>query len=205
MVDARVGRAGVPVSDPCPISLVSPAVDEIANLPPVRRDETMNAREREREQHGDEPMIRSEAAADQSQAGLTRTFRRVGRALVWPVARFFDPRFQGLARQAQVQHADLMRRAERLHAELVEERGIARERYEEAARLLEQARNDVLESVAEVRELAESEINAATDATELIGRSLAEIHGELETIGRTLEDLREQLSRSRADRTRPAP
>jgi hypothetical protein len=170
----------------------------------VREHETMTAQQPPGDKEGwvdTEPATRSERVANHSEARLKRVFRGVGRALVWPVRRFFDPRFQGLTRQAEIQHEDLMRRAERLQAELVEERGLARERYEEAARLLERVGNDVLESVAEVRALAKSEIDAAADATELIGRSLAEIHGELENIRRTLEDLREQSGYSRAEKT----
>jgi 2-polyprenyl-3-methyl-5-hydroxy-6-metoxy-1,4-benzoquinol methylase len=38
----------------------------------------------------------------------------IGRAVLWPLRRFFDPRFSGLARQGDVQHDDIRRRLDTL-------------------------------------------------------------------------------------------
>lgn len=41
-------------------------------------------------------------------SGSRRFLRTVGRALLWPLRRFFDPRFKGIAHQINVKHADVV-------------------------------------------------------------------------------------------------
>jgi hypothetical protein len=128
---------------------------------------------------------------------IGRLLRNVGRALLWPIRRFFDPRFQGLARQDEVQHKDLVQRIE------VAEAGIHEridQRHDQTAALVEETRSKILEAVDVVLEdvrtvkgIATAEMDAAADATELIGRSLADLLGEVERLSRRLDLIQQRL------------
>jgi SAM-dependent methyltransferase len=99
----------------------------------------------------------------QRQAGLAR---RLARAILWPVTRFFDPRFQGIAAQVSVSHDDLVRRL-----------GDAAARTESLEAQLAQAQAQLVElreSNAELDRLARADMEMATDATTLIGEALNE-------------------------------
>ena len=90
--------------------------------------------------------------------------RLVGKGLLWPLRRFFDPRMRGLAQQIDVRSDDLVRRLE-------EVRGEAARACEESIRLQQEMRA----ALDELRALIHAETEAATEATTLIGRSLADI------------------------------
>ena len=117
---------------------------------------------------------------------MKRFVHAVGRALLWPLSRFFDPRFHGIARQGDVQHADLVRRVERVQA-----RGD--ERHDQAAALAEGARAGILEALGELKRLMTADMDAATEANELIGRSLADVLAHVEHLSRRLDELQQRL------------
>jgi SAM-dependent methyltransferase len=82
---------------------------------------------------------------------------------LWPIMRFFDPRFQGIAAQLSVSHDDL---AARIHT----------------------ASQELGASVADVDRLLRAEIEAATDATTLLGEALSDIRQSVDTFLRHAPD-----------------
>jgi hypothetical protein len=153
---------------------------------------------------------------------LKRAARAFFKAILWPIARFFDPRFQGLSEQASVLHDDLVQRLDTARVEFGEERRAERQaavgrhedtivRVEEIAQLQQTARAEqnarmeqsgkvtveaVHSAAHELRLLLEAEMDAASQATELIGRSLADLLGETGALNASLADLRKQRSSS---------
>jgi SAM-dependent methyltransferase len=99
--------------------------------------------------------------ASQRQTGIVRSFAR---AILWPFRRFFDPRFQGVAAQIAVTHENHARRLDEIGHRLSDTAGHTNEQL---------ARLDSV--VAELDRLARTEVEAATDATTLIGEALAEV------------------------------
>jgi hypothetical protein len=118
-----------------------------------------------------------------------RFFRSVGRALLWPFRRFFDPRFQGIAQEGRAHHEDLARRVEVA-------RGRIDERHAEAAALIDGARSGILEAVGELKGLTTADMDAAAEANELIGRSLADLLAEVERLSRRLDELEQRLDQA---------
>jgi hypothetical protein len=104
---------------------------------------------------------------DQRQVGIGRRF---GRAILWPIRRFFDPRFQGIAAQMSTTHADLSERIDAASG------SAARELGDRLARQLAQ----LADSVAEVDRVLRVEIETATDATTLMGEAVADVSRELQ-------------------------
>lgn len=105
--------------------------------------------------------------------------RRIGRVVLWPLRRFFDPRFAGIA---TAQNATL----EQVNATMA--------RQDETRRFLQDFLQDLYR-------LAEADMDAANEATAVLGASLAEVAGEVELLSRrylaraqegTLEDLDER-------------
>jgi SAM-dependent methyltransferase len=101
--------------------------------------------------------------------------RRIGRVVLWPMRRFFDPRFAGIA---EAQSATL----EQVNATMA--------RHDETRVLLE-----------DLHRLAEADMDASNEATAVLGASLADLSGELELLTQryltraqegTLEDLDER-------------
>jgi hypothetical protein len=115
--------------------------------------------------------------------------RTVGRALLWPLSRFFDPRFQGIARQSETQHEDLGRRIELALARVDE-------RHDQTTALVEGARDGILEALRELKGLTTADMDAATEANELIGRSLADLLGEVESLSRRMDQLEQRLEQT---------
>jgi SAM-dependent methyltransferase len=93
---------------------------------------------------------------------MRRVIRSIGRALLWPFRRFFDPRFQGLARQID---------AVRDH---LDERG-----------------EEVRQVVGETRALVHAEANAVSESTALIGESLNELRREIGSVAIATESVAE--------------
>jgi chromosome segregation ATPase len=127
-------------------------------------------------------------------ASLKRFVRAVGRVLIWPLSRFFDPRFRGVASQSEAQHQDLVGRIEVAQARIEGVQARLDERHDQAAALIESGRNEILEAVTSVKGLTTVEMETATEATELIGRSLADLLGEVERLARQLEQIQQRLN-----------
>src|SRR5205814_7755284 len=97
----------------------------------------------------------------QRQGGIGR---RLARAILWPIRRFFDPRFEGIAAQSAVLHDDHVRRLGEIEQRLGD---TAEQTHEQLARLHV--------SVDELDQLARADLELATDATTLMGEAVAEV------------------------------
>ena len=107
-------------------------------------------------------------AADNAGRGKGGVLRGLVRAVLWPVRRFFDPRFQGVATQIDVKH-------EHLSLQLGELRRLGQE---EAARVRTEASEQLRaarSAIDDLRSLVAAGIDSATEATTLTGQSLAEL------------------------------
>lgn len=102
--------------------------------------------------------------------------RRIARALLWPLTRFFDPRFRGLAAQLDASHDDL---AARLAKSL-----------EHADARTDAIERQLRESTAELERLAQLDMEMSSDATTLVGEAIA-------GVARTSEEMLEVLGRIR--------
>ena len=112
--------------------------------------------------------------SNQRQGGIAR---RLARAILWPIRRFFDPRFEGIAAQSAVLHDDHVRRFGAIEQRLGD---TAEQTHERLARLHA--------SVDELDRIARADLEMASDATTLMGEAVA----ELNRIGdETLETVRE--------------
>jgi hypothetical protein len=116
-----------------------------------------------------------------------RVLQRLAKALIWPVRRFFDPRFAGVDDHVGIAHRELDRNLADLRAT---ELTAIREELAELRRMVEDWR-DV--QAALVREGHDQ----AADATAVLGQSIAELRAELDELARTVERLPAQP----ADRT----
>jgi methyltransferase family protein len=102
------------------------------------------------------------------------------RGVLWPLRRFFDPRFHGVAAQMTVQHADVQRRLDAVGEDTDQSRKAAIEM------------RDLSQTVFhELKWLVETERLAAADATTMMGESLAELHSISE---RGFDDLAKRLT-----------
>src|SRR5437763_9260591 len=100
--------------------------------------------------------------SDERQVGIGR---RLARAILWPISRFFDPRFQGIATQVAVSHDDHVQRFGQLGQRLGD---TAEQTHERLGRLHE--------SVDELDRLARTDLELATDATTLMGEAIADVN-----------------------------
>jgi SAM-dependent methyltransferase len=100
-----------------------------------------------------------------------RFVRSFARVLLWPVLRFFDPRFQGLAQQGAVLHDDVVRNVE---ASRAESRLHAQERQEQITA--------VRGELSELRTMLAAEMDATSEATTVLGRSLSDLLGEADRL-----------------------
>ena len=118
-----------------------------------------------------------DSAADNPARGRSGFLTAIPRALLWPFRRFFDPRFHGLAAQADSQHVDLVQRLDANQAAI-----------NQAA-----AKDDVLGMREELASIARAEMDASREATELMGRSLGDLLGETSAMQAALEELQVAL------------
>jgi SAM-dependent methyltransferase len=124
-----------------------------------------------------------------------KPFKAFIRALIWPIRRFFDPRFQGIAQQGQVLREDVSRRfdlaaeqsrailaaAEQSRATLAEVAGRSEElagRSEELTGRSEELRA----SQVEIRAMLAAEMEGSSEATTVLGRSLSDLLGEADRL-----------------------
>ena len=99
---------------------------------------------------------------DQRQVGIGR---RLARAILWPISRFFDPRFQGIAKQVAVSHDDHVQRFGELGQRLSDTSEQTHDRLEH-----------LHASVEELDRLARADLEMATDATTLMGEAIADVN-----------------------------
>jgi 2-polyprenyl-3-methyl-5-hydroxy-6-metoxy-1,4-benzoquinol methylase len=133
-----------------------------------------------------------EAGSAPEHPGLGRGFTRaVPRALLWPLRRFFDPRISGLAQAIEVTKGHLSQQLVVQSEEVaaVAERGL-------------QTQDDI----RQVRTLVEADLEAATEATTVIGQSLNEVRSIAEAteaaLGRIEGRLTPEAYRQLADEGR---
>lgn len=117
----------------------------------------------------------------------------VGRTLLWPIRRFFDPRFSGLARQIDVSHEGLEGKSNQLGQSLNEIRESAARESREVRELLTTQSEETRLLISELRQLTAAGIDAGTEATTLIGRSSADVLEESQRVAEEITAL-QQLS-----------
>ncbi len=96
------------------------------------------------------------------------------RALLWPLRRFFDPRFQGLSEQTIVQHEDVAQRLEHV-LRRVEEGHWRLDELQSAIHGVHGEATAIREALEDLRRLVVADMEAANEATTLLGESLAEL------------------------------
>jgi Caenorhabditis protein of unknown function, DUF268 len=109
--------------------------------------------------------------------------RRVGKAILWPASRFFDPRFRGIATQVETAHHGIERQARVYHDDLVRHLDEVNRRLDAAAAFGER----VELALGELRALLNAEIETTTEATAVLGRSLADLLGETDRVRDLIE------------------
>jgi hypothetical protein len=130
----------------------------------------------------------------------------IRRALGWPLRRLLDPRFGGLAEQADVQHLDLAERLEDLSRRVADgetiQQGLASLQRElvairhELVAMREQALALPAEELAEIRRELQADAEGNREATELLARTLGDVLAEVTATSLALE---EALGRGRVD------
>jgi SAM-dependent methyltransferase len=143
--------------------------------------------------------------------------RRIGRALLWPLRRFFDPRFEGLAQHITVtreDHAQLAQRLDVARAEVVEavEAGADR-RHAATAAEFRSAHAELRSAHAELRSALAESRSAIAELRSVLSElqsALAELRNLVEvdmdasteattTTGQALADLIERVSNVQAE------
>ena len=130
----------------------------------------------------------------------------IRRAIGWPLRRLLDPRFGGLAEQADVQHLDLTERIEDLSRRVADgetiqqgftalQRELVAIRHELVA-LREQALALPAEELAEIRRELQADAEANRETTELLARTLGDLLAEATATSLALE---EALGRERVE------
>ena len=89
----------------------------------------------------------------------------IARALSWPIRRLLDPRFKGIAEQADAQHDDLARRLDLIPQTVQQEMASTRKALTTIAR---------------------ADLDASQEANELIGRSLGDLLAEVDALSAQL-------------------
>jgi len=90
--------------------------------------------------------------------------RKAGRAVLWPVRRILDPRFQGLAAHVQTTHDDVAKRLDDAHVRQIEV-------LEQERRQHEATRGEV----QHLNSLLREDIDASREATTVMGSSLSDL------------------------------
>lgn len=106
----------------------------------------------------------------------------IGRAFAWPFRRLLDPRFGGLAKQADVQHRDLAERLDALNSRVADGDTIA-EMFDAIRQELEELVAMPTRELAAIRrELtasARADMEANRETNELLARTLGDVLSEM--------------------------
>jgi hypothetical protein len=134
--------------------------------------------------------------------GQPRAIRRLARSLVWPLRRFFDPRFKGLGEQIDVSHEDVAQRLDVTRAdvkailELVATLAATVERNQlESQIAFRETERMLLTSITELRRFVEADIEANSELATIVGRSLADLLGEADRLRERLDALEPEAAR----------
>lgn len=103
----------------------------------------------------------------------------IARAFTWPIRRLLDPRFRGIAEQADSQHLDLVQRFEVLHGQIAET----------MEHELAQMRNELTALRESLVDVARADTEATREANELLGRSLGDLLAEATATTIALEEI----------------
>ncbi len=128
-----------------------------------------------------------------------RVLQRLAKALIWPIRRFFDPRFAGVDDHVGIAHRELDENLADLRAtELasLQAQLATRAAPEDLERALAPIRDELQslrQAIEESRDaqalLVREGHDQAGDATAVLGQSIAELRAELDELGRTVERL----------------
>jgi hypothetical protein len=116
--------------------------------------------------------------------------RRLAKAFLWPASRFFDPRFKGIATQVETAHHGIERQAQVHHEDLVRHLDEVNRRLDAAAETSAELRafgERVELALGELRTVLTAEIETTTEATAVLGRSLADLLGETDRLRNLVE------------------
>jgi hypothetical protein len=126
--------------------------------------------------------------------------QRLAKALIWPVRRFFDPRFAGVDDHVGIARRELDQNLADLRAtELaaLREQLATRASPEDLERALEPIREELRtlrQTIDEARDaqalLVREGHDQAGDATAVLGQSIAELRAELDELARAVEQQR---------------
>jgi hypothetical protein len=130
--------------------------------------------------------------------GHSSATRRLARSLLWPLLRFFDPRFQGLSEQISEQvgaaHQDVVQRIEASRAEVDALRGL----LEQAQTSFRQTEVALLTAITDLRRTVEAAMDADSELATIIGRSLTDLLGEVESLRLRLDALDPEAAHPRS-------
>src|SRR4051794_1408653 len=125
--------------------------------------------------------------------------QRLAKALIWPVRRFFDPRFAGVDDHVGIAHRELDENLADLRATEIaalREQLATRAAPEDLERALAPIRDELQtlrQTIEESRDahalLLREASDQASDAAAVLGQSIAELRAELDELARTVERL----------------
>jgi SAM-dependent methyltransferase len=121
----------------------------------------------------------ADAAAQPGSVARGGIVRRVGRVVLWPIRRFFDPRFGGLA---AAQHATL--------DQVAAGRAEAADRYWSTIERFDAADG----RLHDLYRLAEADMDASTEAAAVFGATLADVSAALAEVTASMAEVREETS-----------
>ena len=133
-----------------------------------------------------------------SESTRTGVAAAIARVVLWPRRRFFDPRFRGLAEQADAQHVDLTTRLDDLtrRFEVLQNHAADKETLRQELGVMHDA----------LTALAQADVDATREANELMGRSIGDLLAEassttaaVESLERGLQEANELMGRSTGD------
>jgi hypothetical protein len=122
--------------------------------------------------------------------------RHLGRTILWPLRRFFDPRFKGLANQLAEATQALLVQIETARGELS---GEIRAHHAEILVALDELRAQI----QELHWLVRIDADAANDATSILGRTLNELDEAVGEIRNKVAVLSEISDDNPTDATTP--
>jgi 2-polyprenyl-3-methyl-5-hydroxy-6-metoxy-1,4-benzoquinol methylase len=105
----------------------------------------------------------------------------IARALAWPIRRLLDPRFRGLADQADSQHLDHVKRFEQLNDRIADRETLQDE--------LTAMRRELATFRDELIAAARADMEATRETNELLGRSLGDLLTEATSTTLALDEL----------------